>query len=40
MNGVVAFFSARDVPGKNLFISKESLEPMLNSDELVNKNNH
>nr|XP_031846555.1 xanthine dehydrogenase 1-like isoform X1 [Nomia melanderi]XP_031846556.1 xanthine dehydrogenase 1-like isoform X1 [Nomia melanderi]XP_031846557.1 xanthine dehydrogenase 1-like isoform X1 [Nomia melanderi]XP_031846559.1 xanthine dehydrogenase 1-like isoform X1 [Nomia melanderi]XP_031846560.1 xanthine dehydrogenase 1-like isoform X1 [Nomia melanderi] len=35
MKGVVAFFSARDIPGKNLFISKDSKEPMLFSDEVL-----
>lgn len=40
MEGVVAFFSARDIPGKNVFISKESQELMMINDEVVNETNN
>ncbi|XP_076639451.1 xanthine dehydrogenase/oxidase isoform X2 [Colletes latitarsis] len=35
MKGVVAFLSAKDVPGKNLFISAASQELMLPNDEVL-----
>lgn len=35
MKGVVAFFSAKDVPGKNLCISADSQLMMLINDELL-----
>lgn len=35
MNGVVAFLSAKDIPGKNLFISAASKQMLLDFDEVV-----
>ncbi|XP_066582260.1 uncharacterized protein [Prorops nasuta] len=35
MPGVVAFFSAKDVPGRNIFISALSKQQMMHSDEVL-----
>ncbi|XP_043496073.1 indole-3-acetaldehyde oxidase-like [Polistes fuscatus] len=35
MKGVVAFYTAKDIPGKNIFISASSNLQMLNEDELL-----
>nr|XP_050853429.1 uncharacterized protein LOC127065310 isoform X1 [Vespula vulgaris] len=35
MKGVVAFFTAKDIPGKNIFISGSSNLMMLNEDEML-----
>ncbi|XP_015433474.1 PREDICTED: indole-3-acetaldehyde oxidase-like [Dufourea novaeangliae] len=35
MKGVVAFYSAKDVPGRNLFINKDNQQQMLSFDEVL-----
>lgn len=35
MKGVVAFYSAKDIPGKNAFVSAANQHLLLNEDELV-----
>ena len=36
MDGVVAFYSAKDIPGKNTFINVSQQYPFINADEPVN----
>lgn len=35
MKGVIAFYTAKDIPGKNVFIPGSAQEMMLNYDEVV-----
>lgn len=37
MKGVIAFLSAKDVPGKNLAIDSKNKEMLMNYDEKVRK---
>ena len=38
MDGVIAFYSAKDVPGKNCFINESNKHDTLLDNEMVNNN--